>query len=211
MIKFKKKHIAFTLAEVLITLLIIGIVASLVIPNIINDTQQAEYIAAWKKAYGVISQTQLKMIMDYGSVSGAFSNIENSQNGGNNFMNGWLPYLSVGKKCTSGRIVLDGCHYKDFTTLDGSAIGTYNTDSNVPAIILNDGIMITLYPGVCSGTLCSDTNLFIDVNGAKGPNVLGKDVFRMRYDINKNRFIPGLGGDTCTGAGWNCGAYYLFH
>jgi prepilin-type N-terminal cleavage/methylation domain-containing protein len=45
----------FTLAEVLLTLLIIGVVASLVIPGIIADTQEQELKTAWKKAYATIS------------------------------------------------------------------------------------------------------------------------------------------------------------
>ena len=41
----------FTLAEVLITLLIIGVVASLTIPAIINNTQEAENKTVWKIVY----------------------------------------------------------------------------------------------------------------------------------------------------------------
>jgi len=204
-----KKIIAFTLAEVLITLLIIGIVASLAIPALIADTQQAEYITAWKKAYGIISQAQLNMIRDYGSVSEVFSNIYYTTEGGNNFMNGWLPYLSVIKKCIPGRIISDGCQTENFKTLDGNTILYYNIQPYTSGIVLNAGTFIGFYPGICSGSLCSDSNLFIDINGSKEPNVMGKDVFRMSYLPQKGRFIPGIGGSDCTGAGWNCGAYYL--
>lgn len=208
-----KKLMAFTLAEVLITLLIIGIVASLVIPALIADTQQAEYITAWKKAYGVISQAQLNMVRDYGSVSGAFSNIDNTSINRNNFLNGWIPYLLTAKKCMSGKIITDGCHITDFTTLDRSPTTNYNSSSIDSGVVLNDGTFINFYSGACGGgSICNDSNLFIDVNGAKGPNVLGKDVFRMIYISAKDRFIAGNGTDTtCTGAGWNCGAYYLAH
>jgi len=204
-----KKIIAFTLAEVLITLLIIGIVASLVIPTLIADTRQAEYITAWKKIYGVISQAQLNMVRDYGSVSGTFSNIYYTTEGGNNFMNGWLPYLSVIKKCTTRRVILDGCQIENFKAFDGNNILNYNSDTITSGIVLNDGTSISFYPGVCSGRLCSDSYLFIDVNGAKKPNIFGKDVFAMRYSITKGRFIAGKGGITCADAGWDCGAYYL--
>lgn len=44
------KKQAFTLAEVLITLAIIGIVAALSIPSVISNTQQAEYRTGLKKA-----------------------------------------------------------------------------------------------------------------------------------------------------------------
>ncbi|MDD3236767.1 MAG: type II secretion system protein [Candidatus Gastranaerophilales bacterium] len=47
---------AFTLAEVLITLVIIGVIAALTIPALLNDTNKQEYRTATKKAYSVLSQ-----------------------------------------------------------------------------------------------------------------------------------------------------------
>jgi prepilin-type N-terminal cleavage/methylation domain-containing protein len=207
-----KPQKAFTLAEVLITLLIIGVVASLVVPNIIADTQQAEFITAWKKAYGVIMQAQLNMIRENGSVSATFSNIDCTPTGVNIFMNTWIPYLSVVKTCMAGRIITDDCHTVNFKSLDGSVISNYNSIDADSGAVLSDGIFVNFYAGVCGGgSVCSDSNLFIDINGTKGPNIVGKDVFRMKYDITKGRFIPGIGATTCSGAGWSCGAYYLFH
>lgn len=49
------KKQAFTLAEVLITLAIIGIVAALSIPSVISNTQQAEYRTGLKKAVSVLN------------------------------------------------------------------------------------------------------------------------------------------------------------
>ena len=47
---------AFTLAEVLITLGIIGVVAAMTMPTLINSTNGAQYKAAYKKALSAISQ-----------------------------------------------------------------------------------------------------------------------------------------------------------
>ncbi len=47
---------AFTLAEVLITLGIIGVVAAMTMPTLINSTQGAQYKTAYKKALSVMSQ-----------------------------------------------------------------------------------------------------------------------------------------------------------
>ena len=41
---------AFTLAEVLITLGIIGVVAAMTMPTLLNSTQGAQYRTAYKKA-----------------------------------------------------------------------------------------------------------------------------------------------------------------
>ena len=50
------KRFGFTLAEVLITLGIIGVVAAMTMPTLINQTNGAQYKAAYKKALSAISQ-----------------------------------------------------------------------------------------------------------------------------------------------------------
>lgn len=57
---FPKKKLAFTLAEVLITLGIIGIVAAMTIPTLINKKQKAEIETQLKENYSIIQQS-LKM------------------------------------------------------------------------------------------------------------------------------------------------------
>ncbi|MDD3238016.1 MAG: type II secretion system protein [Candidatus Gastranaerophilales bacterium] len=47
---------AFTLAEVLITLVIIGVIAAMTIPSLLNNTNKEETKTAVKKAYSALSQ-----------------------------------------------------------------------------------------------------------------------------------------------------------
>ena len=54
--KIMTKRCGFTLAEVLITLGIIGVVAAMTMPTLMNSTQGAQYKAAYKKALSAISQ-----------------------------------------------------------------------------------------------------------------------------------------------------------
>ena len=51
-----KRMSGFTLAEVLITLGIIGVVAAMTMPTLMNSTQGAQYKAAYKKALSAIAQ-----------------------------------------------------------------------------------------------------------------------------------------------------------
>ncbi|MCR4881307.1 MAG: type II secretion system GspH family protein [bacterium] len=46
---------AFTLAEVLVTLLVIGVIAALTIPQLINSTEDRQYKTAYKKAVSTIA------------------------------------------------------------------------------------------------------------------------------------------------------------
>ena len=51
-----KKKVAFTLAEVLITLGIIGVVAALTLPTLISNYQKRVYVTQLKKSVSVLSQ-----------------------------------------------------------------------------------------------------------------------------------------------------------
>ena len=58
---------AFTLAEVLITLTIIGVVAAMTMPTLINNTNGAQFKTAYKKALSVLNQAVVMNIalVDY--------------------------------------------------------------------------------------------------------------------------------------------------
>jgi len=51
-----KRQNAFTLAEVLITLGIIGVVAAMTMPSLLNATQGKQYVTAYKRALATMSQ-----------------------------------------------------------------------------------------------------------------------------------------------------------
>ena len=67
----KKK--AFTLAEVLLTLTVVGIIASLTIPAMIQGTQDAEFYSAYKDTYQAISQATRMMQNDNAGSLGGFA------------------------------------------------------------------------------------------------------------------------------------------
>lgn len=55
---------AFTLAEVLITLGIIGVVCAMTIPTLMKNTQDNEFKTAYKKAYSEINQVFMQAIQE---------------------------------------------------------------------------------------------------------------------------------------------------
>ena len=65
------KHAAFTLAEVLITLGIIGVVAALTLPTLIQNHQKQVYVTQLKKAYSTLNNAINKMAVDEGVVDWA--------------------------------------------------------------------------------------------------------------------------------------------
>ena len=59
----------FTLAEVLITLGIIGVVAAMTLPTLINDYQAKETVTRLKKVYSIVNQAYLRALNDNGPLN----------------------------------------------------------------------------------------------------------------------------------------------
>src|SRR5574344_2128782 len=60
------KKAAFTLAEVLIVLGIIGVVAAFTIPTLMNKVQNQEYVVGVKKEYSMINNGFAQLLADEG-------------------------------------------------------------------------------------------------------------------------------------------------
>jgi len=206
---------AFTLAEVMITLLIIGIIASLTIPGLINSTNKAEYVTKLKKEYSVLNQAFNLIALDAGGSIVNDDNISSSIGGATtaaNAMNTFATKLNIVKNCGSGM----GCWYDSpLKYLDGSVwVAALDTSFNGQSgkAILADGAMmrVTINANSCAGAgqFSVDSPLygstcgiiFIDVNGASGPNQMGRDYFQ--FSITKYGIYPPEGScDTITSTG----------
>ena len=66
---FSRKSSAFTLAEVLITLGIIGVVAAMTLPTLINETQRKQDGVKIKKFYSIMQQAIIMSERDNGSAA----------------------------------------------------------------------------------------------------------------------------------------------
>ena len=209
----------FTLAEVLITLVIIGVIAAMTIPALINKTNEQETVVAVKKAYSTVSQAYQKVIAENGeidpSILGA-ANEDATKSLGQKF----AKQLNAQKIC--GQTAGGGCWanvmYKNFRGADWNNLETNGTDY---LIQLSDGMSVAVYGYSTYQNIGNNENLknilgdlHVDINGAKGPNVIGKDVFE--FYITKNGILPaGVEGDnifplsTCKVTGPACTAWII--
>ena len=160
-----KKSLGFTLAEVLITLGIIGVVAAMTMPTLMNSTQGAQYKAAYKKALSAIAQgVTLNVALDGSS----FADATNAD--------GIRDILKARMNIVNGDKDKDTVPYETAPAL----LGTQGTGNY--SLYFSDGIIFS-FSGPTAGKVCSDptdTNSginngekckgFIDVNGLKGPN-----------------------------------------
>lgn len=200
-----KKKLAFTLAEVLITLGIIGVVAAMTIPTLMQKTNQKENIAKVNKALNTINNaTKLaeafngpvdKWDIDYTNIS---------PDTAEKFTKIIIPYLNVNDECSSdslSRCMYDGVYKK----LNGTNHSSYL--NNTHAIVLNNGTVMFFRPTT------ADTHYitcYVDINGKKGPNQIGVDLFNFLL-YKKSKTFEAEHADDCNkeSTGWGCADYIL--
>lgn len=218
----KDKLIAFTLAEVLITLGIIGVVAALTIPTLVTNYQKQEYVSKLRKTYTMLNQAFMKYAADQGCVgdlvcTGLFSNttaINIAQ--WDDFFNN---YLKVAKNC--GMSTGLGC-FQTEARLNNTGTDTPDADGTIYKVILLDGQSLGFSTfgggslncnylntaGTESNSLYKSCGSFVlDVNGAKGPNKGGKDYFGWdSWALNSTHFVVPMYGsnDFTTYCGASC-------
>lgn len=165
--KIMSEVVAFTLAEVLITLVIIGVVSALTIPNLLKQHKKQEYSARLKKFYSTMQQASIKAksngkpweewAVKYGKSSTGISILEE-------FADDYLlPYLAYSKKSDNG------VWY---------------------SVYFSDGTFFKFAKGHC-------IDFVYDVNGDRKPNVEGRDMYRFLFCpmdvtswIHSGTFIP---------------------
>ena len=183
---------AFTLAEVLITLGIIGVVAALTIPSIINKIKHKELESGFQKAYSTFSQGIINMKREDGEGLAkyyAYYNPDTQTNpNAGEFFKRFYQY--------SGVKVIGKCNYKNITiknytkNAEAKSYCIHNSgkvDGSCSYVDLKD----ELSNGMCSNLTITASTIFIiiDTNGIKSPNSLGHDIFFFRIDKNDN-LIP---------------------
>lgn len=153
--------IGFTLAEVLITLGIIGVVAAITIPILMNNIQDQQYKTAYKKAFSVASQAWISAVNDNTLAQHtSASDTASIQNNFNVFMSKFI----ATKICPAGG---------DNSTCwpSGDLYYSAHPTTTAPAFIDTSGFCWA-FCYTCAGEV-----IFVDTNGFKQPNKWGQDRF----------------------------------
>ena len=169
---------AFTLAEVLITLGIIGVVAALTMPALVGNYQKKVVVERLKKVYTTMKQVEAMAIADQGDISGWVPNGPYNNwvpDVGTGFVKTYvLPYVDAVKVCEPNE-----CEYKYL-----NSSGVTQDLSKFFGFYLKDGTLIRVssYHGV-GRSFWGD--FIIDINGDARPNLLGRDVFMAQFDMTQ--------------------------
>lgn len=203
----------FTLAEVLITLGIIGIVAAMTIPMLISKYQKRVIETTLKEDFSIFSQVNKMMIANdvAFNMDAANDNDAALQKWFETYM---LPYMKVSSACYNGK---KGCWSDNIPTsmLNGKkftdCIMGYGCGHNWVSFILTNGTKVALDIGNntqlrdifgIDSTASTCLKMYVDVNGDKKPNRFGVDIFLMTF--TEDGFIPAGFSKTPTQLRQNC-------
>lgn len=197
----------FTLAEVLMTLAIIGVIAAITIPTMIHETNKKSTIEQLKKSAATLNQAVYNSTVTNGTVmSWNWSTKDSVMDIMQRVIS---PRLNIGFKCSGDITGLNSqCTYP-IKNIKGDPIENQDFESKA-RIILNDGSMIAFSKGFVSQAEVDDAQndatgdsnktgsdctwggnqkaicgiFMVDVNGSKKPNMIGKDVFFFGLHLN---------------------------
>ncbi len=192
---FSLKFTAFTLAEVLITLGIIGVVAAMTMPSLITNYQEKQRVSQLKKVYSALSQAFVSAVQENGTPDEWGMGGLSEENSHLIMANNFKKHLKLAQDCTTmtGSQASKVCGIRD----NGGKYNSLNsigTSRDMQGIILSDGTIVGFshwspscsagYSG--SGETCGQ--IIVDLNGQKRPNSNGYDQFS--FFLDKNKIVP---------------------
>lgn len=203
----------FTLAEVLITLGIIGIIAAITIPGLLTNYRKHVTATTLEKAISTLNQAIKLSENENGELETWDKSLKHED-----FIKKYLsPYMKIMVLCNP----VSKCGYKTgnvWKQLNGSfgSYGNPNHRGRTPVIAI-DGIVYT-FGFINDGGIPevdNDKIIILDINGSRNPNQFGKDVFFL-YRPEEKSVVPYGAGKThseikknCskTGSGLYCAAW----
>ncbi len=175
--EFMKKIFGFTLAEVLITLGIIGVVAALTIPTLMANYQKQVWINKLKKTYSVLNEGYKQIYANEGCTDMTCTS----------FLGNGL-FLDLGNEEAKNKFVST---FK-LSNVNNSNLLNYkvNTGGGNTGYTFYDflGFPVTLSGTTADGSIIAFISAFVfggavlvDTNGLRGPNEVGRDIFVFAY------------------------------
>ncbi len=171
----------FTLAEVLITLGIIGVVSAITMPTLVTNCQKMITKVRVKKTFATLAQTTYMAEAEDGPVSTWDLDAGQSWEVARSFTEDYIaPYLKVAYKCPKNYNAAN-CNYQMYG-LNGKKYSGVNNKTY--RFYLVDGTFVAVWAfNMPSGNHPKRASIFIDINRPKGENKVGKDIFKLEYLI----------------------------
>ncbi|MBQ8459224.1 type II secretion system protein [bacterium] len=211
-----KKKPGFTLAETLITIGIIGVVAAVTIPNLMQNYFEKRTVNQLREVQSILAQALRHAEQEYGDVSGWGLNGNNSESA-LKIAENIKPFLKLANDCGINDTKYTCLSQNYYNLLNGDYSQAYATDNRYYKVSLLNSATIWWRNG---GSNALDTRtiitFFVDTNGKNPPNTWGKDTFAFEYYENigllplgsQNSSYPSEQNCNKNNDGYGC-AYYV--
>ena len=178
-LKCNKIKKAFSLAETLITVVILGILGAITVTSVIKNCQKTQTLTKLKKTYSAINQAIDISVIENGPAD-TWQGTPQER-----IRNYIIPYFKVKEVITMPESrSKSGNKFYQISGKQETGLGIVRTlyDDRSLAIYLKDNTQIWIFCGTIAITF------YVDLNGPKKPNTYGKDMFSFVYYINDNYF-----------------------
>ena len=198
-----KKFLAFTLAETLIVMGIIGIVSALTLPNLNSATGEKERVAKVKKIYQNLNDAFGRAEAVYGSIDGWKSTMTTLDLARQGYFERSTEFMKLSKTCGPN---VAGCFASN--TFNSFRSGYTVTDNVMPWYkgVLADGTSFTINPGAydnCNYSITGISNIcatiYVDIDGptkGKGAHKFGQSVFIFLLTTDNGVVPIGISGSS---------------
>ncbi len=158
--------------EVLVTLGIIGVVSAMTVPALMQNHQRKTYVTQLHKVYNELQQAAILYQTDKNAVNLREAGLKN-QDEAVNFIR---KYFKVVRECSHD--VVPCFPVSVYKKLDGTTYPFNAPQNNLETYVLANGASIGL-DTVTNSNSYIVISLMVDINGSKGPNIVGRDFFGM--------------------------------
>lgn len=176
-----KKLIAFTLMEVMVTVGVIGVVSALTIPSLIKDYQKKAQVTQFRKFVTEFESAVDMFITEEGKTSFGATSVFSG--GLSRFMQDKFKsrLCSNTTKCFAD---------EDYISIDGTNRESFNCDGEAYLLANSAAVCVNADNGIL--------RVFVDINGAQGPNIGGRDMFRFYINANSELQEQVIANEFCT-------------
>lgn len=192
--KLSNKKYGFTLSEVLITLSLIGFLATMTLSTVGSSVQQRARLAEFRTAAAKMEAAMKNITIDEGKVYSCYKLPDNNTKDEfglsikgtpsekstecRAFMDAFVKAMGATRKCENNSVT-EGCLPSNYPSAPG---GNFNINNSKSYVLDNSMIIIS------DGS--NYMRLFaIDVNGRKGPNKWGQDIFAFSTRVSESVLI----------------------
>ena len=165
----------FTLSEVLVALAIVGVISVMVIPESSRRIYNSVYISTLQSSVAQIldALNEAKAEQRINDLAYLYEDRQEGQTAEQLFM---IDKMNAVGDCGDSP---DGCFGSSYTTLNKTALNNFTSGYNAYVSIKNGASIAISFPEGDVDDEDSVGEILVDANGAKAPNVYGRDAFKL--------------------------------